>query len=271
MENKEKLQQKQYANPGNFNARIYMNRMFSTNKYPWPCWIFDQLKLKEPAKVLELGGGNGLLWMANAQRIPTHWDITVTDISSGMLEDARAKLDDFRGRLHFVVMDAEQLHYPDGVFDIVIANHMLYHVDRKKTLSEIKRVLKTDGTFYASTVGNRNMLEMREIVNAFDPNSKYNEVLGSIESRFSLENGRDQLLEHFSDVELHLYEDSLVVTESDAIVNYVLSMNGFSPDQVVLDPGMANRFKQFIDQKMAQSYGKIRIQKSSGIFISSNR
>ncbi|WP_018754301.1 class I SAM-dependent methyltransferase [Paenibacillus terrigena] len=270
MENKEKPQQKQYINSGNFNARIYMHRMFSTNKYPWPCWIFDQFKQTDHAKVLELGGGNGLLWMTNAQRIPAQWDITVTDISSGMLEDARASLDVLGGRVHFEVMDAEQIHYPDSTFDIIIANHMLYHVeDRRRALAEIKRVLKPDGTFYASTVGRRNMLEMREMVNAFDPHSKYNEVLGSIETRFSLENGRQQLLDYFGDVQLSLYEDSLLVTESEAIVKYLLSMNGFSADQVVLDPEAADQFKEFIDRKMAQSYGQILIQKTSGIFISS--
>ncbi|WP_314592007.1 class I SAM-dependent methyltransferase [Paenibacillus terrigena] len=270
MENKEDLQQRQYVNSGNFNARIYLNRMFSTNQFPWPCWIFDQFKLMDHAKVLELGGGNGLLWMANAQRIPAQWEITVTDISSGMLVDARGNLDALRGRLHFEVMDAEQIQYPDSTFDIVIANHMLYHVqDRRRALAEIKRVLKPGGTFYASTVGNRNMLEMRELVHEFDPHSKYNEVLGSIETRFSLENGREQLLEYFGDVQLILYNDSLLVTESEAVVKYVLSLNGFSSDQVVLDQGSVDHFKEFIDRKMTQSNGQIYIQKSSGIFISS--
>jgi len=270
MENREDLDQGQYINSRNFDARIYLNRMFSTNKYPWPCWIFDQIKPMDQAKVLELGGGSGLLWMANAQRIPARWDITITDLSSGMLEDARGNLDALRGRLHFEVMDAEQIQYPDSTFDIVIANHMLYHLqDRRRALEEIKRVLKPDGTLYASTVGKGNMLEMRELVHAFDPRSKYNEVLGSIETRFSLENGRDQLLEYFEDVQLNLYEDSLSVTEAGAIVKYVLSLNGFSSDQVVLEQGSADQFMEFINQKMSQSNGIIHIQKSSGLFISS--
>ncbi|WP_282940279.1 hypothetical protein [Paenibacillus sp. RC67] len=48
-------------------------------------------------------------------------------------------------------------------------------------------------------------------------------------------------------------------------------MNGFSPDQFVLDSETADRFKEFIDRKMAQSNGQIHIQKTSGIFIGSSR
>jgi ubiquinone/menaquinone biosynthesis C-methylase UbiE len=269
MESKGKLQQDQYANAGNFNARIYLHQMFSTNKYPWPCWVFDQFIKKEQASVLELGGGNGLLWTVNAQRIPALWDIVVTDLSPGMLEEAKSKLQGVSERFCFEVMDAGHIDYPDGTFDLVIANHMLYHVkDRRSALAEIKRVLKPGGVFYASTVGSRNMLEMKELVDAFNPDSSYNEALGSIEKRFSIENGQDQLLEFFEQVQLKLYEDSLLVTEADAIVNYVLSLNGLVSERLVLDPAMADRFKEYVERRMALSNGKLHIQKSSGIFVS---
>lgn len=267
-ENKEKLKQHQYADSGKFSARIYLHQAFRTNPYPWPCWVFDQFSRPGPAKVLELGGGNGLLWMANARRIPDNWDITVSDISEGMLADARSNLAELSGRLHFQAADAERIPYSDGEFDIVIANHMLYHVDnRRQALSEIKRVLKPDGVFYASTIGSLNMLEMKQLVVQFDPQTKYDRVLGGIESRFSLENGRAQLLQVFGEVETALYEDALKVTDSDAIVRYVLSLNGIEADRMVLDPGRAEAFKEFLDRSMEQSGGAIHISKASGIFI----
>jgi len=267
-ENKEKLKQNQYANSGNFNARIHLHKSFGTNKYPWPFWVFDQLNQAGHAKVLELGGGNGLLWMANAHRIPEHWDITITDISSGMLKDAEMNLANLNRNFHYEVIDAEQILYSNSTFDIVIANHMLYHVEnRGKALFEIKRILKPDGTFYASTVGKRNMLELKEMVNEFDPHSKYDKVLGTLESHFSLENGKEQLLEAFGDVQLALYEDALLVTDAQAIVDYVLSLNGMDSGQMILDPGCAEKFKDFLDRKMELSDGKIHISKGSGIFI----
>lgn len=267
-ESKNRLQQNQYANSGKFNARIYLHQTFGTNKYPWPLWVFDQLFQPGPARVLELGGGNGLLWMANSYRIPEQWDVTVTDISPGMLQDAEKNAAGPGKKIHFEVADAEQIRYGDAVFDIVIANHMLYHVEnRKKALLEIKRVLKPEGTFYASTVGGRNMVELKETILAFDPDSQYEKVLGTLESPFSLDNGQDQLLEVFGDVRLALYDDALSVTDSEAIVQYVLSLNGMDSGRTILDPGRADEFRQFIDAKMAQSGGRLHISKGSGMFI----
>jgi ubiquinone/menaquinone biosynthesis C-methylase UbiE len=265
----EKLKAQQYVNSSKFNARIHLHATYSTNIYPWPCWVWDQIEATDHAKVLELGGGNGLLWMANAPRIPLHWDITVTDFSPGMLEDARLNLSSVNPHIQYAVVDAMNIPYPDETFDIVIANHMLYHVkDRNQALSEIRRVLKQDGTFYATTVGSSNMLEMKQLVTAFDPNSRYEQVLESITSNFSLDNGAEQLHAWFQDVQCQRYEDALVVTDADALVEYVLSCNGLETGQMVLDPRQVDSFRDYINHHMKQGGGKIEIRKDSGIFIS---
>nr|WP_315794212.1 methyltransferase domain-containing protein [Paenibacillus sp. BIC5C1] len=218
-----------------------------------------------------MGGGNGLLWMANAERIPDHWDITITDKSSGMLQDAERNLAHFGEHIQWSVMDAEDIHYPDESFDIVIANHMLYHLGNlERALSEIGRVLKKNGTFYASTIGSRNMAEMKELVKEFNPDSQYDSVLGMIESKFSMENGKQQLENAFTDVQLHVYEDSLSITDSNAIVEYVLSMNGLEGNEQVMSLQEAKAFKIFLDEKMKESDGKIHISKASGMFSCTN-
>ncbi|MDF2650901.1 MAG: type 11 methyltransferase [Paenibacillus sp.] len=265
--NKNNLKQNQYGNEEKFKHRIQLHKQFSTNKYPWPFWVFDYLPKRDHAKVLELGGGNGLLWMVNVNRVPENWDITITDLSAGMLENAQKNLPAY-SNLHFKVVDAEQIDYPDSTFDIVIANHMLYHVEnREKALLEIRRVLKPDGMLYASTVGNGNMLELKELIQEYDRDSNYDTVLRTIETRFSLENGEEQLKAFFSDVQLHLYEDSLLVTDADVIVRYVLSLNDLETGATVLDPNKAEHFKTFLDEKMKQSGGKLHIHKASGMFI----
>lgn len=264
-------QSKQYANSGKFNARIHLHKTYSTNPYPWPLWVFDQFPKKDHLRVLELGGGNGLLWMANAERIPDHWDITITDKSSGMLQDAQRNLAHLGEHVQWSVMDAEEIHYPEESFDIVIANHMLYHLGNlERALSEIGRVLKKNGTFYASTIGSRNMAEMKELVKEFNPDSQYDRILGMIESKFSMENGKQQLENAFTDVQLHVYEDSLSITDSDAIVEYVLSMNGLEGNEQVMSLQEAKAFKIFLDEKMKESDGKIHISKASGMFSCTN-
>jgi len=48
-------------------------------------------------------------------------------------------------RVSFEVMDAEQLFFPDGCFDLVCGSGILHHLDLKKALGELVRVLKPDG------------------------------------------------------------------------------------------------------------------------------
>lgn len=259
----------QYANAANFNARIHLHRTFGTNKYPWPFWVFDQLKHSGPARVLELGCGTGLLWTANARRIPADWDITLSDHSAGMLEECRKNLGAGPHRLKFEQMDIQDIPYADDSCDIVIANHMLYHVpDRTKALSEIKRVVKPNGVFYASTIGEENMLELKQLLKAFDPHTAYEQVAGSLEAEFSLENGAEQLRAFFGEVQLVRYEDALSVTDPEALVQYVLSLNGIRDDRIVLSPDRTEAFRDFIKERMQSSDGKIDIRKPSGLFIS---
>jgi len=105
------------------------------------------------------------LWRKNIVRIPTTWDITLSDFSAGMVHEAQQQL---RGTSHpftFAVIDAQAIPYPEAAFDAVIANHMLYHVpDRAAALAEMKRVLKPGGHVFASTVGPRHLYEMAAFI-----------------------------------------------------------------------------------------------------------
>lgn len=48
-------------------------------------------------------------------------------------------------------IDALHIDFPDGYFDVVIANHLIEHVDEDLFLKELKRVLKDDGKALLST------------------------------------------------------------------------------------------------------------------------
>ena len=52
------------------------------------------------------------------------------------------------------VFDAQELPFPDDAFDVVVANHMLYHVpEPARAAAEIGRVLRPDGLLLAATNG----------------------------------------------------------------------------------------------------------------------
>ena len=156
-------EKEQYKDASNLDARIALHTRFSTAKTNWYRWLFDHFKLPPDARVLELGCGPAKLWRENLERVP-HWDVTLTDASPGMIEEARAYLEDAPRAFAYKVVDVQEIPFADASFDAVVAIHMLYHVpDQPRALAEIRRVLRPGGRFYASTNGRSHMHEIGDL------------------------------------------------------------------------------------------------------------
>ncbi|HXZ86896.1 MAG TPA: methyltransferase domain-containing protein [Myxococcota bacterium] len=118
----------QYRSSANFDARARIYELFDVREERWPAWLFSRLGLRSGERVLEVGCGTGILWSANAARIPAGVSLTLTDLSPGMLASARARLDRLAPAPRFARADVQALPFPEASFDLVVANHMLYHV-----------------------------------------------------------------------------------------------------------------------------------------------
>ena len=94
----EKSMKNQYQDASNISARINLHSLYSQNKQGWFPWIFEQLELTPGMKILELGCGDGTLWNVDRDKIPEQTEIVVSDVSDGMLRDARRTIgaDDVR-------------------------------------------------------------------------------------------------------------------------------------------------------------------------------
>jgi len=249
----------QYKDPTNLNARAAIHQRFSTNPYSWFKWVFDALiKLPANAKILELGCGPGYMWKENTDKIPSTWDITLSDLSSGMLDSAWRNLVVTGRSYKFKEIDAQEIPFEDETFDAVIANHMLYHVpDKPKAITEIKRVLKTGGHFFATTVGDKHL---KEITNWFRQIHKI-EVWESFSNLFTLENGLNQLKPFFPNVTVSRYEDNLHVTELEPLIAYFCSgvrAGELSDDELA-------KLRSDLGKELKEK-GKIFVHKDSGLF-----
>jgi ubiquinone/menaquinone biosynthesis C-methylase UbiE len=258
------LLNQQYKTGANLYARINLHSRFSANSYGWFRWVFDQLDLPAGCRLLELGCGTGGMWLDNLPRIPTGWDITLSDFSPGMLEQARENLQSRHSGLHFEGIDAQSIPYGEASFDAVIANHMLYHVpDRPRALAEIFRVLHPGGRFFATTIGKDHLLEMHRLVERFDPGLMADGwSLDNRDVGFTLENGPVQIAAYFSQVEMRRYPDELVITKAAPLVDYLLSMA-----RGQLFPGRRAELTYFIENEMADAGGALHITKDSGVFL----
>ena len=254
----------QYKDSSNFVARVELNRKFRTNPQPLTAWLFDQMDINERSRILELGCGNAIFWRTNQDKIGSKQRIVLTDISMGMLEDARKVLGKLKDRFEYRVMDAQDVTYPENSFDLAMANLMLYHVpNRAKTFSEITRVLTENGSFYASTFGKNNMKELNELIQDIYPRLN---SLENLSKEFGLENGKAQLENYFKQVKMEKYPDHLEITDSQPVIDYFTS---FAGSRSVLIPEKIEQLKSYIDE-IIEDEGSMKVTKETGVFIATD-
>lgn len=110
---------------------------------------------------LDIGCGGGILTEDLAQfSAKTHG----VDISEASLKTAREHAEKTGFNIDYENAHAENLPFPDNSFDLVTCCDVLEHVDDlSKVISEINRVLKTNGLFVYDTV-NRTLMSYLSLI-----------------------------------------------------------------------------------------------------------
>lgn len=248
----------QYLNSTNVAARIRLHSEYSVNQEGWFPWLYRMSEIQDGMNILEIGCGNGALWLENMNYIPPHVHITLSDISDGMLRDAKNSIND--ERFSFSCFNAEKIPFEDESFDVVYANHMLFYCDDiDLVLKECHRVLKKSGKLICSTYSKRHMKEITELVQEFDKDI----VLSSdvLYERFGLNNGNEILNRYFGSVECIRYEDFIEISDSEPLINYIVSCHG-NQNRILIDH--YREFRDFVADKVKNGF---HITKDAGIFI----
>ena len=264
----EKSLKSQYENANNISARIRLHRDYSINKQGWFPWIYEtgllpliekKSKKDSTVKILELGCGEGSLWIENLEKLPENVSITLSDISDGMIRDVRRNLGE-DPRFHFKTFDCHQIASKAKNYDIVIANHLLFYCDDiEQVCEEVRRVLKPKGIFLCSTYGSKHMREITELVQKFD--QRIILAAENLYDRFGLDNGSDILSKHFTQIETYRYEDGISIQEAEPLMEYVISCHG-NQNQYILD--RYQDFRQFVEKQLQK---KFYITKDAGFFL----
>ena len=256
----EKSLKNQYQNASNISARIHLHSLYSQNQQGWFPWIYEQLEVCPGIRILELGCGDGTLWVENLKHLPKEADIILSDISEGMLRDARRAIGAKDGRFSYEVFDCQHIPFADGSFDLVIANHVLFYCeDIRRVCGEVRRVLRPDGRFLCSAYGQEHMKEVSLLVQGFDDRI----VLSAdkLYDRFGKENGAGILEEYFPVCQWKTYEDQLIVPEPEPLISYVLSCHGNQGQYIT------ERYKEFRSYVKRKTDKGFRITKEAGVFL----
>ena len=125
------------------NAAVY-DKVLSPVEKTLSKWRRRLLK-DAHGKTLEIGIGTG----KRLSDYPKGVSITGIDSSENMLKYARKRANGYNHIDELLIMDAEDLRFPDNTFDTVVSSCVFCSINNPvKALKEIKRVCKSTGTVY---------------------------------------------------------------------------------------------------------------------------
>ena len=114
----------------------------------WKRYFVATAQVSKGDRVLDLAGGTGDIAALLRPRVGDEGEIVLGDINAAMLRVGRDRMVD-RGNvrgLRYVQLNAEQLPFPDGSFDLVTIAFGLRNVtDKDAALREMHRVLRVGG------------------------------------------------------------------------------------------------------------------------------
>lgn len=272
--NRDLLTQQAYADDAKLNIRRRTHELYTVPRIDFGQWVVDRIAWRGDERVLDVGAGPGSYFEPVKRRIPEGVHVA-GDLSFGMLR--RQRQNDYAAGSHLANIDVQTLPYGDDSFDVVLANHMLYHVpDLDLAVQEIKRVLKPDGLLIAATNSVQNMPEFNTLYRRallLLTNFEYqSEVLRSDAHRFSLEDGIMRLSRHFYAVARYDLPSALVFSEPDPVIAYFESTRDLQ--EATLPEGIT--WEAFIDvmrqqvTRLIDHSGQLVVKKLSGVIVATN-
>jgi SAM-dependent methyltransferase len=257
----EYLREHQYADPANLTARMALHAKYSRAEEPWYAWLAGRIEWPEGADVLEVGCGTGALWADIAPGLP-HLRLTLTDLSEGMVRAASRAMPglDNVDLADARTCDVQELPFGDGAFDVVVANHMLYHVPHPaRAVAELARVLRRDGALMAATNGPHHLDAVSDLsrqVLGWSP-------LEHTDRRFGRSGGAAILATAFGTVEWHSHPSTMVCTDPDDVFAFIAST---AAGQLASSEQQA-ALRSAIEARFRAGGGMLDIRTDSGCFV----
>jgi ubiquinone/menaquinone biosynthesis C-methylase UbiE len=260
MQDTQHLRDVAYKDAANLNARIAFWQLYGQSRDPAFTELFDNIDAPNDAAVLDIGCGPAHYWQWGLDngRVPHSWTATLTDLSTGMLDEARRTLSGYDRNFTFEIADVCDLQYADESFDVVTANYMLYHASsQSKALSEIARVLKPGGKLYAKTNSVDHITEFLDLQHRFVSDHSQRANIGLAHAAFTLENGGAMIDEHFSSHEIITEKGTCQATDPQIVIDYANSMDADLQPEPLAD---------FVTAQI-KSQGHFAVTRFSGMFI----
>ncbi|MCW5849440.1 MAG: class I SAM-dependent methyltransferase [Anaerolineae bacterium] len=259
-----------YQSDAGLRTRIETHRLYSRVKEPWADWLLSLNEWRGDERVLDVGCGSGALLLPVAQRVP-HGLAVGLDYSQAMVERCQAEARAQGIRLGLTRGTALALPFPAATFDVVMANHMLYHVpDIPAALAEAHRVLKPDGLFIAATNGANTMPQIDQVHQAAYARLGLpapDDYAGHrISTRFNLDSGRAPIEAVFGQVSVVRHADAFDFPTAEPFLRYYATLATLTPDDSALAERLLAAVRDEVEAVIAER-GMFTVDKPSGAFV----
>ena len=255
--------QNQYATQTNLQIRVETHEKYSFPKMDFAAWVLDHVPWRGRERVVEVGCGSGVYARLTQARAEYY---VAGDLSLGMLQSLPADIP----RLN---LDAQQLPLANESVDVILANHMLYHVpDQDAAAAHIARVLRPGGYLLAATNATHNRPELNQLVSDVAKELAIplnDEALGDALLTFTLENGQSLLARHFSQVTRYDVDSAFIFPTPEPVIAYI----GTTREKLLeaAPPGItweqvAEQLYHRLSAHIAQK-GEFRVNKKAGVFV----
>ena len=267
---REHLTRQMYACDEPLAVRIRTHELYTRPRMDFADWVLNHLPWRGEEVVLDIGCGAGLYIEPVCARLTEGGRLLCGDLSLGMLRDVAAKALPTAASLFNV--DAMHLPLPDNCCDVVLANHMLYHVpDIERAVVEAHRVLRPNGYFVAATNARDSMRGFIELIESASLVLDHPiEISASpVMTRFNLENGRPFIDTIFCKVEMMKLASALVFPTVESAKAYVNSMRhtyrSLLPDGLDWDTLLKEVERQI--RSTLALHNEYRVSKTTGLFL----
>lgn len=252
----------QYGTQDNLSVRIRTHEKYSEESVDFTSWILDGVSWRGDEVVLDVGCGAGIYIDAVRRRTPTYIG---GDLSQGMLRGLASR------SVTLINLDAQTIPLAAQSVDVILANHMLYHVPHiAQALHEFRRTLRPGGRLIAATNSNRNMAELEQLQRE---TLRRLGLPASQEMRpnltFTLEDGASILGKWFRYVQRRELPGALVFPEPQPVIDYLAS--SYERFEPYLPPDLGwqdvvHTMRAILQEEIA-SQGAFRVHKLSGAFV----
>jgi SAM-dependent methyltransferase len=261
----------QFATDEYLQIRQSIHEKYSVPSTDFVRWVLSCYPWHGDEQVLDVGCGPGRYITPLYENLP---DVTYhgLDLLPGMVLNHPAQD-------QLCLGDAQDLPYPADSFDVVMANHMLYHVgDIDQAIVEFRRVLKPDGVLMVSTNSLQTMQEIqvllrRAIVLLVKSGASQVQPPLMASDLFSLEGGLRRLSRYFYTVIRYDMPGALIFSEIEPAMEYLESTRTVREPQlprgVHWDDVMMIMHQQFTH--LLDNLGELAFTKQSGVLIASER